>query len=61
MEYLLLGVGMALALEGALYAAAPGLMKRIAATAGLAEPGRLRIAGLVAVLLGVVIVAVARS
>ncbi|MFW5660543.1 MAG: DUF2065 family protein, partial [Oceanicaulis sp.] len=47
-ETLLLGLGVALALEGALYAAAPGLMKRIAAAAGLSEPGRLRVAGLAA-------------
>ena len=52
-ETLLLGLGVALALEGALYAAAPGLMKRIAAAAGLSEPGRLRMAGLAALAVGV--------
>lgn len=55
-ETLLLGLGVALALEGAAYAAAPGLMKRVAAAAGLSEPGRLRMAGLAALALGVVIV-----
>ncbi|MFW6299938.1 MAG: DUF2065 family protein [Oceanicaulis sp.] len=50
-ETLLLGLGVALALEGVLYAAAPGLMKRIAAAAGLSEPGRLRVAGLAALAL----------
>ena len=52
-ETLVLGLGVALALEGALYAAAPGVMKRIAAAAGLSEPGRLRMAGLAALALGV--------
>ncbi len=55
-QAVLLGLGVALALEGALYAAAPGLMKRVAAAAGLAEPGRLRIAGLAALALGVLLV-----
>ncbi|MEQ8406295.1 MAG: DUF2065 domain-containing protein [Oceanicaulis sp.] len=55
-ETLLLGLGVALALEGALYAAAPGLMKRIAAAAGLSEPGRLRMAGLFALAFGVALV-----
>lgn len=61
METLLLGLGVALALEGALYAAAPDLMKRIAAAAGLSEPGRLRMAGLAALALGVAIVWLARA
>ena len=60
-EYLLLGLGVALALEGALYAAAPGLMKRIAAAAGLADPGQLRLAGLAALALGVALVWLARG
>ncbi len=60
-EALLLGLGVALALEGALYAAAPGLMKRITAAAGLSEPGRLRIAGLAALALGVGLVWLAQG
>ena len=52
-EALLLGLGVALALEGALYAAAPGLMKRVAAAAGASDPGGLRMAGLAALGLGV--------
>jgi|OM-RGC.v1.036068988 uncharacterized protein YjeT (DUF2065 family) len=55
-EALLLGLGVALVLEGVLYAAAPGLMKRIAAAAGLTEPGRLRMAGLAAAAAGVALV-----
>lgn len=55
-DLLLLGLGVALALEGALYAAAPGMMKRIAAAAGLSEPGRLRMAGLAALAVGVFLV-----
>jgi uncharacterized protein YjeT (DUF2065 family) len=60
-ETLLLGLGVALALEGALYAAAPGFMKRIAAAAGLSEPGRLRMAGLAALALGVALVWLVRG
>ena len=60
-QTLLLGVGVALAIEGVLYAAAPGLMKRIAAAAGLSEPGRLRIAGLAALAVGVVLVWLAQG
>lgn len=59
--YLLLGLGIALALEGFAYAAAPRFMKRIAAAAGLADPARLRMAGLVAAAIGVGLVALARS
>ena len=55
-DILLLGLGVAFALEGVLYAAAPGMMKRVAAAAGLAEPGRLRVAGLAALAVGVVLV-----
>lgn len=55
-DILLLGLGIAFALEGVLYAAAPGMMKRVAAAAGLTEPGRLRIAGLAALAVGVVLV-----
>ncbi|PWE17050.1 DUF2065 domain-containing protein [Marinicauda salina] len=59
-QTLLLGLGVALAIEGAAYAAAPGLMKRLAARVGLSEPGDLRIAGLVALSLGVALVAIVR-
>lgn len=59
--YLLLGLGVALALEGFAYAAAPRLMKRVAAAAGLADPAQLRMAGLVAAAIGVAIVALARQ
>lgn len=59
--YLLLGLGIALALEGFAYAAAPRFMKRVAAAAGLSEPGQLRIAGLVAAVIGVALVALARQ
>lgn len=59
--YLLLGLGVALALEGFAYAAAPRAMKRVAAAAGLSDPARLRMAGLVAVAIGVGIVALARQ
>lgn len=60
-ETLLLGLGVALAIEGALYAAIPEQMKRIAAAAGLSEPGRLRMAGLAALALGVALVWLVRG
>lgn len=59
--WLLAGLGIALVLEGLAYAAAPGFMKRVAAAIGLADPGQLRIAGLLAVAIGVGIVALARQ
>jgi len=53
-----LGTALALVLviEGVLYALFPDRMKRIAARAMLVPPQSLRIAGLVAALLGVVLV-----
>jgi len=55
-EALLLGLGVAFVIEGALYAAAPGQMKRAAAAISLAKPEQLRLAGLIAVLVGVGVV-----
>jgi uncharacterized protein YjeT (DUF2065 family) len=46
----------ALALEGTRYAAASGLMKRVARAAGFSKPGRFRIAGLAAPTVGVLLV-----
>lgn len=60
-DILLLGLGVAFALEGVLYAAAPGMMKRVAAAAGLTEPGRLRVAGLAALAVGVFLVWLAQG
>ncbi|PIW29795.1 MAG: DUF2065 domain-containing protein [Rhodobacterales bacterium CG15_BIG_FIL_POST_REV_8_21_14_020_59_13] len=58
--YILLGVGLALAVEGFVYAAAPGSMKRMMAEVLNSPDGALRIAGLLALAVGVAIVAVAR-
>ncbi|KAA5804625.1 DUF2065 domain-containing protein [Alkalicaulis satelles] len=57
MEWLLIGLGVALVLEGVCYAAAPGAMQRMAALIGEARPSHLRTAGLFAVAVGVFIVA----
>lgn len=60
-EWLLIGVGVAFALEGALYAMAPQTMKRFTAMIALEAPGRMRVAGLVALAIGVGLVALGRS
>ena len=50
------GVALALVIEGALYALFPGGMKRAAARALLVPPQALRLAGLAAACVGVVVV-----
>ncbi|MEE2526275.1 DUF2065 domain-containing protein [Hyphobacterium sp. HN65] len=59
--YILLGIGLALAVEGLAYAAAPGAMKRMMAEVLNSPAGALRLAGLFALALGVAIVALAQS
>jgi len=59
--YILLGVGLALAVEGFVYAAAPGAMKRMMAEIQNSPDGALRLAGLFALAVGVAIVALARQ
>jgi len=49
-------LGLMLALEGALYAAAPGFMKNVLSRAGEVPDGTFRWGGLAALALGVVIV-----
>ncbi len=58
--YILLGVGLALAIEGFVYAVAPNAMKRMMAEILNSPAGALRIAGLLALAAGVAIVALAR-
>jgi len=58
--YILLGVGLALAVEGFVYAAAPSAMKRMMAEIQSSPDGALRFAGLFALAVGVGIVALAR-
>jgi hypothetical protein len=50
---LIAGVGVAIALEGAAYALAPGAMKGMIARIGEMSPDQLRLAGLTALCLGV--------
>ena len=56
---LLAGLGVAIALEGVVYALVPGTMKDVIARIGDMSPDRLRLAGLTALCLGVVLVALA--
>ncbi|WP_421790947.1 DUF2065 domain-containing protein [Hyphobacterium sp.] len=58
--YILLGVGLALAVEGLAYAAAPNAMKRMMADVINSPAGALRLAGLFALAVGVGLVAVSR-
>lgn len=55
-EKLLIGLGVALAIEGIAYAAAPGLMKRMMTDVLGAPEARLRLAGLAAAFAGLAIV-----
>lgn len=57
LEWLIIGLGVALVLEGLAYALMPSGMKRLAEMASAAPAGQLRLAGLVAVAVGVFIVA----
>lgn len=54
---LVAGLGIAIALEGALYALAPETMKRLIEQIGMVGPDQLRLAGLTALCLGVALVA----
>ena len=61
MEDAFLALGLVLALEGALYALFPQVMRRALALAIALPPDQLRIAGVVAALLGVGIVWLVRG
>ena len=58
---LLVGLGIAIALEGALYALAPNAAKRLAELAREAAPDSLRTSGVVAVAIGTALVWLART
>jgi len=61
MDYLIVGIGIAMVFEGVLYALAPNGMKRLMAF-GLQQPaGVLRVGGLVLAALGVGLVALIRG
>lgn len=57
LEWLIIGLGVAIVLEGLAYALIPSTMKKMAALAAASPASQLRIAGLVAVAVGVFIVA----
>lgn len=57
LEWLLIGLGVALVLEGVCYAAAPGAMKRITEATARTDPSHLRLIGLAAAAAGVALVA----
>ncbi len=56
MSDFIVAVGLVLAIEGLIYAAFPQAAKRMAANAAAAADGSLRIAGVVAAILGVLLV-----
>jgi len=58
---LVVALGLVAALEGALYAAAPGYMKGVLARAAELDDSTLRWGGLVALVLGVAVVWAARG
>jgi uncharacterized protein YjeT (DUF2065 family) len=58
---LLAALGLVLALEGALYAAFPGPMKRALAVVVVQPEGQIRFGGLVALVLGVLLVWLVRG
>ncbi|TBW38672.1 DUF2065 domain-containing protein [Siculibacillus lacustris] len=58
---LIVAVGLVLAIEGAVYAAAPGPMKRLLAQMRMLPDNAFRIGGLVALVAGVAIVWAARG
>ena len=53
--YLLIGIAAILVVEGAVYAVAPGPMKRLVSAVMEVEAGKLRTAGLIAVVAGVAV------
>jgi uncharacterized protein len=61
MRDFLVGVGLVLAIEGLIFAALPGLAKRLAASAVETPEGQLRIAGIVSALFGVLVIWLVRG
>lgn len=61
MQDFLVAIGLVLAIEGLIFAALPGIAKRLAATALEAPEGALRITGVVSAALGVVLVWLVRG
>jgi uncharacterized protein YjeT (DUF2065 family) len=61
MSDFVVAIGMVLAIEGIVFAAFPGLAKRMAAHASQSPEGSLRIAGLVSALLGIIVIWLVRG
>ena len=61
MSDLVVGMGLVLVIEGLLWAAAPGLAMRMLAAAAETPPQTLRVAGISAAALGVVVVWLVRG
>jgi uncharacterized protein YjeT (DUF2065 family) len=61
MQDFLVAIGLVLAIEGLVFAALPGVAKRLAATALETPEGALRITGIVSAILGVLIVWLVRG
>jgi len=61
MRDFLVAIGLVLAIEGLIFAASPGLAKRLAASALETPEGSLRIAGIVSALLGVLMIWLVRG
>jgi uncharacterized protein YjeT (DUF2065 family) len=61
MADLVAAIGLVLVIEGLTFAAVPGIVKRLAASALQAPEGMLRVAGLGSAILGVVIVWMVRG
>ena len=61
MSDFIVGIGLVLVIEGLLFAAVPGLAKRLAASALESPEGIMRIAGVASALLGTIIVWLVRG
>lgn len=61
MDVILIGLGIALVMEGVLYAAMPQTMRKMIVSVLAMPEGQLRITGLIAALLGLLIVALVKG
>jgi uncharacterized protein len=61
MRDFLVAIGLVLAIEGLIFAALPGIAKRLAASALQAPEGMLRISGILSALIGVLVIWLVRG
>jgi len=61
MRDFLVAIGLVLAIEGLIFAALPGIAKRLAASALEAPEGMLRISGILSALVGVLVIWLVRG